>query len=80
VAIVRARVHSPAARCARAAADAFRIERLLESRRLRAADQPPGEEHEQVVGGEPAQRERECARRGRVEPLDVVHAILLARS
>ena len=52
--------------------DALRAERLLESRRLRSVDEPPGEQQEHAARGEPSQRERERARRGGVEPLDVV--------
>ena len=52
--------------------DALRAERLLEPRRLRPLDEPPGEQQAHVARVEPSQRERERARRGRVEPLDVV--------
>ena len=52
--------------------DALRTERLLESRLLRSVDEPPGEQQEHVVRGEPSQRERECVRRRVVEPLNVV--------
>ena len=56
----------------RQALDALRIQRLLERRRLRAVDEPPGEQHEHRARSESSQRKRERARRGRVEPLNVV--------
>ena len=52
--------------------DAPRLQRLLQPGRLGASDKPPGEQHENRARGESSQRKRERARRGRVEPLNVV--------
>ena len=52
--------------------DAPRIQRLLQPGRLGAGDRPPGEQHENRARSESSQRERKRARRGRVEPLNVV--------
>jgi hypothetical protein len=52
--------------------DALRLECSLELRRLRSFDDPPGQEQKHAVGSNPTQRERERARRGRVEPLNIV--------
>jgi hypothetical protein len=52
--------------------DAPRIQRLLQPGRLGVGDEPAGEQHENRARGEPSQRERKRARRGRVEPLNVV--------
>jgi hypothetical protein len=53
--------------------DALRTKRLLESRRLRSVDEPPGEQQEYTVAGEPSQTELDRAGRRGIEPLDVVH-------
>ena len=52
--------------------DAPRIQRLLQPGRLGASDEPPGEQHENRARSESSQRKRKRARRGRVEPLNVV--------
>ena len=52
--------------------DAVRTQRALELRLLRALDQPPCEQKADRARVEPPQGERERARRGRVEPLNVV--------
>ena len=52
--------------------DALRIQRLLQPGRLGASDEPPGEQQENRARSESSQRERKRARRGRVEPLNVV--------
>jgi hypothetical protein len=52
--------------------DPFRIERPLESRPPRPVDEPSSEQQTHVAARQSSQRERERARRGWVEPLDVV--------
>jgi hypothetical protein len=52
--------------------DALQSERSLQLRRLGRVDEPPGEQQENRAGRKSSQRERKRARRGRVEPLDVV--------
>jgi hypothetical protein len=52
--------------------DALRIQRLLQPRPLGTIGEPSGEQHQNRTGGKSSQCERERARRGRVEPLDVV--------
>ena len=47
-------------------------DRLLEVRRLRALTETTGEQEEDRPLVQPPQRKSECARRGRIEPLDVV--------
>jgi len=50
----------------------LRTQRVLEPRRLRSVTDPAGEQQGHLVRGEPSQCECERARRGRIEPLDVV--------
>ena len=52
--------------------DAPRLQRLLQPGRLGAGDKPPGEQHENRARSESSQRKREGARRGRIEPLNIV--------
>ena len=47
-------------------------DRQLEVRRLRTFAEATGEQQEDRPIAQPPQRESECARRGRIEPLDVV--------
>jgi hypothetical protein len=50
----------------------LRIKPRVDSRRLRSIGEPSGEQHENIVRGKPSQGECKRARRGWVEPLDVV--------
>jgi hypothetical protein len=61
-----------AERSHRQALDRFLPERLVETRRLRFVNETPGQQNANVACGEPAGRKCERARRGCVEPLDVV--------
>jgi hypothetical protein len=47
-------------------------ERMLEIRGLGLVGKPPGQQQAHVVRLEPTQRERQNARRGRIEPLEIV--------
>ena len=52
--------------------DSLRLECALEGRGLPCFDDPPGQQQSHALAGHTSQREHKRARRGRVEPLDVV--------